>query len=139
MQQIQERGLGTEDVVHAAYMAIVFSNSALAMGILAGGRARFPFPTYQPLLDLSHGQVWPWGATIGATAVLMAVHHQSANLVGLCVSFAWYNLFSAMFAVAIVQYPNAGATAPVPYLALAMIHVALITLKIVEIRRARED
>lgn len=138
MQQIQERGFGPDDAVYAAYMAIVFANSALSMGILAGGDARFPYPTYQPLLDLTNGHVWPWGASIGIAAIFMAVHSRYANLFGLALSFAWYNLFSAMFAVAIVQYDTAGATAPVPYLALAMIHVALITLKIVEIRRARK-
>lgn len=138
MQKVHDRGYTAEDAVATFYMILVFANSALAMGILAGGEARFPYPTYQPLLDLSQGHVWPWGVSIGAAGILMTLHSKWANLTGLALSFAWHNLFSAMFAVAVVQYPTAGATAPIPYSALAMVHVALITLKIVEIRRARK-
>ena len=137
MERFEDRPFGVDEVVHAIYRCILFADAALAMAILAGGTTRFPFPTYQPLLELSDGHAWPWGVSIGAAAILLAVHNRVANFVGLALSFLWMNLFSAMFAVAIVQYPAADSVAPIPYATLAVVHVALLTLKVVEYRASR--
>lgn len=134
---MEKRGFYADDVVAAIYRTVAAVDAALAMAILAGGNARFPLPTYQPLLELTNGQSWPWGVSIGAAAFMIMIHSQVLNLLGLAISFLWLNLISAMFVTAIVQFPGAGSTAPIPYVGLAAMHVALMVLKVVEIRDAR--
>lgn len=124
-------------VLAVIYRVVAVGHVALGVSILIGGIARFPYPTYQPMLDLTRGAVWPWGAVIITSGVAMLIPHRVLNLAGLGVGFCWFNLFSAMFAVALWKYDESGSTAPVPYFILGAIHVALLTLKIAEYRDAR--
>lgn len=137
VRRLEKHGFSAGDVVAAVYRTVAAVDAALAMAILAGGDARFPIPTYQPLLEITGGSSWPWGISIGIAAFLIMVHSRYANLLGLAISFLWLNLISAMFITAIIQFPEAGSTAPIPYAGLAAMHVALMVLKLVEIRDAR--
>ena len=119
------------DLAVAIYRALLVTHAALGVAILVGGAERFPFPTYQPLLDLTDGQVWPWGFSILASAFAMAVQGWWINMIGLGIGLLWMNLFSTMFFAA-YKYEQAGSTAPIPYAGLAMIIVALMTYKVVE-------
>lgn len=109
----------------------------IGIAIIVGGEARFPFPSYQPMLDLTNHAVWPLGVTAISSGLAMLFPHRLVMLVGLGVGFLWLNLFAAAFAVALFTYPNAGSTAPVPYWIIAVLHVALMTLRVAEYRDAR--
>lgn len=132
------RTVNTDTVLTFIYRAVAVTHILLGLAIMIGGKAHFPFPTYQPLLDLSQGAVWPWGVTIIAAGVLMLIPRAFAGFMGLLVGFLWMNLFASMFVVALIQYDGAGSTAPIPYALIAFIQVALLTLKVAEWRRRRD-
>lgn len=125
------------DFVQTVYRSLIVTHVGLGVAILAGGVDRFPFPTYKPLLELTNGSVLPWGLWILASGVLMASHGWWANITGLGAGLLWMNLFSAMFFSA-YEDPHSSSTAPIPYMGLAMITVALMTYKIIEHRTRME-
>lgn len=123
-------------ILRAIYLIMAIGEIFVGVAILIGGTDRFPYPSYQPMLDLSNGSVVPWGMVVIIAGVLMLVPHRFAQLVGLAVAFLWFNLFCVMFVVADIQYEHSSSTAPVPYAILALISVALMTLKVAECRMA---
>lgn len=68
----------------------------------------------------------------------MLIYDPYISLGGLVLSFAWYNMFAAMFIVSLVRYPAAGSTAPIPYVTVAVILFTLITLKLAECKRKKK-
>lgn len=111
---------------------MVSTHVGLGVAVLAGGRERFSFPTYQPLVDLTHGETWIWGAWILFSAGFMMVPDRWPQIIGLWTGMVWHIMWCSLFAVAIVQYPTAGATAAVGYGAFALIDAALLTARIVD-------
>lgn len=133
--RLNRRPLATETAVRLIYVAVALNLIALGLAILVGGPNRFPFPTYQPLLDMTGGEVWPWSAWAVTSGTLMCVPRPHVRTVGLVAGFLWSNMFAAMFTVALVRYPNAGSTAPFPYLTISVITVVLIAHYVATCRR----
>lgn len=104
----------------------------LGVAILAGGIYRFPYPTYQPLIDIVNGQTWIWGLWIVAAALLLMFPSRWPQILGLWLGMCWHIMWCAAFAVAVVQYPTAGATAMISYGGFALLNAALLTARIVE-------
>lgn len=111
---------------------MLWGHVALGVAVLVGGPHRFPFPTYQPLLMMVNGATWVWGAWILGAAALMTVPSKWPQIIGLWFGMVWHIMWCAAFAVAIVKYPTAGATAAVAYGTFAMIDAALLTARIVD-------
>lgn len=111
---------------------MVAGHVGLGVAVLAGGVGRFPYPTYQPLIDMVDGRIWLWGVWILLAAGLMLIPARWPQIAGLWLGMFWMIMWCAAFAVAMVKYPTAGATAAVAYGVLAMIDAALLTARIVE-------
>lgn len=107
-------------------------HAGLGVAVLAGGPERFSFPTYQPLVDMTNGETWIWGAWVLAAAGLMTVPARWPQIVGLWLGMAWSIMWCALFAIAVVTYPTAGATACIAYGGFAMIDAALLTARIID-------
>lgn len=123
------------DFANAIYRALIAGHVGLGIAILVGGISRFPAPTYTPHLELTNGEVWPWGVAILLSSLAMTAHGWWINMIGLGAALLWMNLFSAMFFAAYSD-PTSSSTAPIPYMTIAMIIVALMTYKVIE-RRTR--
>lgn len=105
---------------------------ALGVAVLAGGRARFDYPTYKPLVDMVHGETWIWGAWILVAATLMTIPARWPQMIGLWLGMSWQIMWFTLFAVAVVKYPDSGATASVAYAGFALIDAALLTARVIE-------
>lgn len=105
---------------------------ALGVAVIVGGEKRFSFPTYQPLIDMTHGHTWIWGVWIIFSGLLMTIPARWFQISGLWMGMVWNVMWCSLFAVAIVQYPTAGATASVAYGGLAMIDAALLTARMLD-------
>ena len=104
----------------------------LGIAVLAGGRARFSLPSYEPLIELVHGNTWIWGAVIIVSAVLMMTPFKVLNVAGLFIGVLWMNMWVALFAVALVNFPAAAATPVVAYAGFAMLDAALLTARVLD-------
>lgn len=104
----------------------------LGVAIIVGGPVRFAPPSYTPLVEMTNGQTWVWGAwTLGA-AMLMMVPYKWVQAAGLWLGMFWMIMWSALFAVAMIHSPEANSTATVAYAGFAMIDAALLTAKVLE-------
>lgn len=112
--------------IASAYMGVI--NLGFAICILVGGVPRFLTATYRPLLDLTHGQVWPYGAIYLVSGLLLMARWPIARIVGAACGIIAHSSFSALFLVAVIRFPEAGATAWWAYLAFASQSAALATL-----------
>lgn len=104
----------------------------LGTAVIVGGADRFPFPTYQPLIDMVNGEVWIWGLWILLASGLMIIPTRWPQVVGLWMGMVWHIMWCVAFSMAVVEYPNAGATAAVAYGGFALLDAALLTARIVE-------
>lgn len=104
----------------------------LGTAVLAGGIERFPYPTYQPLIEIVNGHVWIWGVWIMISSGLMMMPWKWPQVSGLWLGMFWQIMWCAAFAIAVVKYPTAGATAAVAYGGFALIDAALLTARIVD-------
>lgn len=104
----------------------------LAIAILVGGKARFSLPTYQPLIELTGGNTWIWGATIGLSGILMTIPFKWPNVAGLWLGMFWMILWTVLFSVSVTQDPGSAATPAVAYAGFAMINAALLTVRVIE-------
>lgn len=104
----------------------------LGVAILVGGPGRFSLPTYQPLIDLAGGQTWLWGLHICLSALLMMIPLRWPNILGLWLGMIWMIMWTALFAMSVVQYPTSAATPAVAYAGFAMIDAALLTVRVIE-------
>jgi hypothetical protein len=111
---------------------MVVIHACLGTAILAGGSVRFPYPTYQPLIDIVNGQIWIWGFWALASAGLMMMPARWPQITGLWAGMVWQIMWCAAFSVAVVRYETAGATAAVAYGGFALIDAALLTARIVD-------
>lgn len=107
----------------------------LGLSILVGGTARFTVPSYQPLIDMTGGHTWVWGVSSMAAAALMMVPFKWPSVAGLWLGMVWMIMWTSLFAVSLVQYPNAAATPVVAYAGYAMVNAALLTARVLERRR----
>jgi hypothetical protein len=109
-------------VVHACLGAVV----------IIGGEQRFVKPTYQPLIDMVHGETWIWGATIILSAIFMGVPFRWPIIFGLWLGMSWMAFWAGLFAVSAVTYENAAATPMVAYGGFALINAALLTARVLD-------
>lgn len=117
---------GYEMTVHWIANIMVGVHLGLGLAVLVGGAYRFPYPTYQPLIDMVHGKTWIWGLWILAAACLALIPTQWPQIVGFWIGMFWQILWGVAFTIAIVEYPTAGATAAVAYWGFAAIDAALL-------------
>lgn len=111
---------------------MIVVHAGLGFAIIAGGSRRFSPPSYQPLIDFTHGHTWIWGAIILISAALMCAPFRWPNIIGLWIGMVWMIMWMALFAVATVNYPNAVATAMVAYGGFAMINASLLTARVMD-------
>ena len=111
---------------------MIMVNVGLGMAILAGGGKRFSLPTYQPLIDYTHGNTWIWGLVIFLAAFGMAAPFRWPNIVGLWVGMFWNIIWMACFTIAAIDSPTAAATTIPAYGGFAMIHAALLTARVID-------
>ncbi len=111
---------------------VVSVHVGFGIAVLAGGVARFPYPTYQPLIALVHGQIWIWSIWILTAAALMMIPSKWPQVLGLWLGMCWHFMWAAAFMVAIVKYPTAGATATVAYAGFALLDAALLSARLAE-------
>jgi hypothetical protein len=110
----------------------------LGISVIIGGIERFTVPTYEPLIDITHGQIWIWGVWIMLSAMLMMVPLKIPNVAGLWIGMAWQIMWSSLFGVSLMQNDHAAATPVVAYAGFAMIDAALLTLRVIE-KKPRRD
>lgn len=111
---------------------IIMVNIGLGTAIFAGGVARFSIPSYRPLIEYSHGNIWIWGVWICLSAFLMATPFRWINILGLWIGMCWHIIWMACFTIATVHYETAAAT-PIPvYGGMAMISAALLTARVID-------
>lgn len=108
------------------YLGIIHLGFGVLIGL--GGVTRFPPPTYQPLLDLTHGHVWPYGAAYLTSGLLLLGGQSWTRMTGAATGILANSSFAALFLVAVFKYPTAGATAWWAYLTLASQSAALAAL-----------
>lgn len=99
------------------YLGVI--NAGFAFTVLVGGAIRFPPPTYEPLLDMTGGHVWPYGILFACSAVGLLSRGYRARLIGCAFGILAHSTFAALFLVAVLKFPDAGATAWWAYLAFA--------------------
>lgn len=111
---------------------LIMINIGLGMAIFAGGLRRFSLPSYQPLIDYTHGHIWIWGVWICLSALLMATPFRYVNYIGLWSSMFWHVIWMACFTIATLHYETSAAT-PIPvYGGLALISAALLTARVID-------
>jgi hypothetical protein len=117
----------TMERIAAAYLGMIHAGFGVA--ILVGGAIRFPPPTYKPLLDLSNGHVWPYGVVYLASGILLTLGQGPlVRMAGAIVGIVANSCFAALFLVAVLMFPDAGATAWWAYFAFATQSAALAAL-----------
>lgn len=104
----------------------------LGIAILVGGPDRFSIPTYQPMIDLTHGHTWIWGVHIVVAGILMMVPFKWPNVIGLWLGMVWMIMWTVLFSLSIMNNPTSAATAAVAYAGFAMIDAALLTVRVIE-------
>jgi hypothetical protein len=123
---------GNEFAVKWITNIMVSVHVGLGVAVLAGGAYRFPYPTYQPLIDIVNGETWIWGIWVLFSAFLMLIPARWPQIVGLWTGMCWQIMWTAAFTIAVIEYPTAGATAAVAYGGFALLDAALLTARIVE-------
>ena len=113
-------------------LVTIMIHVGLASAIISGGTQRFSPPSYNPLINYTHGQTWVWGLWIAASAIFMATPFRLANILGLWLGMVWHTLWMACFAIATFRYETSAAT-PIPmYGGMAMICAALLTARVID-------
>lgn len=111
---------------------VIMIHIGLGTAIFAGGAVRFSIPSYNPLIDYSHGHIWLWGVWISVSALLMGTPFRWLNILGLWLGMCWHTVWMACFTVATLRYETAAAT-PIPvYGGMAMICAALLTARVID-------
>lgn len=113
-------------------LIMIFINAGLAFAILSGGAARFPPPSYLPLVEYTNNNVWIWGVIIGLAAFLMLCYNKTISIVGLWLSMFWHIVWMSAFTISAIWYENSAVT-PIPvYCGLALISATLLTARVLE-------
>lgn len=111
---------------------VIMVHIGLGTAIFAGGLVRFSIPSYNPLIDYTHGHIFIWGVWISISAVLMGAPFRKLNILGLWLGMAWHSVWMACFIIAAANYSTAAAT-PIPvYGGLALICAALLTARVID-------
>lgn len=118
-------GWSTVERLMCAAMSVV--NMGFAVSILVGGVIRFPPPTYEPLLQATGGHVWPYGLLYLVSGLLLAPVVSSFwfRLLGAALGVVANSAFTALFLVAVLKFPDAGATAWWAYLVFSTANASL--------------
>lgn len=103
----------------------------------AGGEERFPAPGYTPLLNLSHGVVWPYGVAWMLGGAIMVICRSNARLAGIAVVVIVSNLWAALFCLAAFRDPHAPLTPIIAYGGYGLLNAVLAAFIVVH--RERED
>lgn len=100
----------------------------LGLAVLIGGDDRFPPPNYTPLLNLTNGAVWPYGALWLAGGLTMIVVPGGWRLIGIAVVVFISNLWAGLFFYATLQNPTASYTPTAAYGGYGLLNAALFAV-----------
>jgi hypothetical protein len=111
---------------------MIMINAGLGFVILSGGVERFAPPSYNPLVDFTHGRTWIWGLWILISGMLIATPFRWPSIAGLWLGLVWHVIWMSCFIVAVINFPGAAST-PIPvYGGLALLSTALLTARVIE-------
>jgi len=106
-------------------------HALLGVAVILGGLARFPPPSYTPLIDVSGGNIWIYGTVwLGGGLVMMFGPSTRIRLVGVGLSVVLSNIWAALFAWAAWSYPNATFTATVAYGGYGLLNTMLFVFMV---------
>lgn len=121
--------------VEAVYLTQVGIHAALAAVVIAGGASRFATMSHVTLLDVAHGETWPYGLVFAAAALLMVCPGHPVKVVGTFLGMVGMYLMGSLFLVAAVTFDHASSTAPVMYFGGGALNTVLLGSMIVYWRR----
>jgi hypothetical protein len=124
--------LTDEVIVEAVCNIMMIVHVGLGLAVLVGGEGRFSPPSYTPLIEMTNGHVWIWGAWTLLAAGGMMTPYKWGQVAGLWLGMFWMAMWAALFGVATFTYPEANATAMIAYGGFAAIDTALLTAKVLE-------
>lgn len=111
---------------------IIMIHVGLGSVVIAGGVERFPYPSYDPLIEYSLGNTWLWGVWILISGVLISTPFRWPNIIGLWLGMFWHLIWMSCFTIAVINFPTA-ATTPIPmYGGMALLCAALLTARVIE-------
>ncbi len=135
MSMGKDMTLSWRDIEHMAAVHLALIHVGLGTTIIAGGPLRFPPPTYDVLLGITGGRAWPYGMIFIITGIILTISHPKAIFIGHVVGIIAFNVFAALFFVAMLRSPTAAATAWWAYFALGTIHGFNLALMMVRRKR----
>lgn len=111
---------------------LLFAHSGLGIAVLIGGIDRLTPPSYDPLINLVHGEIWIWGLWSLVAGVLLVVPLRWPNIIGLTLGMFWMYTWCGMFVVAVTQFPTASATAMIAYASLGLMDLGLLVVRVID-------
>lgn len=115
-------------IVHF-FMTLIHMGLSLVF-VLADER-RFSAASWQPLRDMSGGNIAMWGIFLGVAGILMAFGTVWSDIIGEFMALCWCSFLSALFIVALKD-PDASATGVVVYAGLMAINGALLAQRVID-------
>lgn len=115
-----------------------FIHLMLAVAILSGGDQRFPPSEYAPLLQLTDGRAWPYGAAWLVGGVLMTWGGGRARWLGLAIGILVTYLFAMLFGLGAANSPNASYTPAAAYGGYGLINSTLLAMMVMHHHRLLE-
>lgn len=132
MKQYLTSAWGERTITQWVANVLLFAHSGLGICIIVGGIDRLTPPSYDPLIDLVHGEIWIWGVWSLVVSFLLVIPFRWPNIIGLFLGMVWMWLWTGMFAVAVTQYPTASATAIIAYASLGLLDLGLLAVRVID-------
>jgi hypothetical protein len=114
--------LDWRDIERAASVQLGVVHIGLGVAILVGGPGRFTAPTYEAMLRMADGKVWPYALMFFISGSLLTYHSTAVNFIGHVLGVVLMDTFAALYAVAMIHDPHASATAWWAYFSFGGIH-----------------
>lgn len=120
------------------HFIMVCVHMGLSLVFITSPPERFSAAAWAPLLEMSNGQIVPWGVILGAAGILMAFGKVPTDIIGEAIAVCWCSFLSSMFIVAL-RDPSASATGIVVYAGLMAINAALLSQRVIDLVKIRSN